>query len=63
MSRAYIPLNPGESGIAAGFGASGGQGAVALSIQHYTKDNVYFNMAASFDTENVQVGGGVGFKF
>jgi autotransporter adhesin len=63
MSRAIMSLNPGESGIAAGFGESGGQGAVALSFQHNTKDNIQFNIGASFDTSNVQVGGGVGIKF
>jgi autotransporter adhesin len=63
MSRAIMSLNPGESGIAAGFGESGGQGAVALSFQHNTKDNIQFNIGASFDTSNVQVGGGIGIKF
>ncbi|MFA5323180.1 MAG: YadA-like family protein [Smithella sp.] len=63
MSRAIMSLNPGESGISAGFGESGGQGAVAMSFQHSTKDNIQFNIGASFDTQNVQVGGGIGIKF
>ena len=63
MSRAIMSLNPGESGLSAGFGQSGSQGAVALSFQHNTKENIQFNFGASFDTQNVQVGGGIGIKF
>ena len=63
LSRAILSLNPGESGIAAGFGESSGQCAVALSFQHNSKNNIQFNIGASFDTSNVQVGSGIGLKF
>jgi len=63
MSRALMPLNAGESGFAAGFGESGGESAVAISFQHCTKNNIFLNIGASFNTYDVQVGGGIGIKF
>jgi len=64
LSRASIPLNPGESGIALGLGSSRGQGAVALAFQHSTTRNVYFNVGVSITSgSTVQAGGGIEFKF
>ena len=64
LSRAYIPLNPGESGMAVGVGTSNGQTAVAVSLQYYTKKNIHVNIGTSVSSgSRVQAGGGIGFKF
>ncbi|MEA5114353.1 MAG: YadA-like family protein [Geobacteraceae bacterium] len=63
MSRAMVPLSPGESGIAMGFGTSSGQTAVAVSLQHFTSNNIHLNLASSYTSGNIQVGGGIGYKF
>jgi autotransporter adhesin len=63
MSRAFLPLNAGESGVAVGFGVSGSQGAIALSLQHQTTERIHFNVGASFSESGVQAGGGLGIKF
>jgi autotransporter adhesin len=63
MSRALIPLNPGETGVAVGVGTSRGEGAVAVSLQHYVAKRVHLNIGASFSGSDVQAGGGIGIKF
>ncbi|MEW6077934.1 MAG: YadA-like family protein, partial [Thermodesulfobacteriota bacterium] len=63
MSRAFLPLAPGESGVAMGFGNSHGKNAVALSVQHYTTRNIHLNLGTSMAGGNVQTGGGIGLKF
>lgn len=63
MSRALMPLNPGESALGFGLGSSGGEAAAALSMQYYTKVGIHINAGASFSGSDVQVGGGVGIKF
>jgi autotransporter adhesin len=63
MSRASIPLNAGESGIAMGVGTSRGQSAIAFSLQHTTMKNIHLNVGVSMSGGMVQTGTGIGFKF
>jgi autotransporter adhesin len=63
MSRALMPLAPGESGLGAGVGASGGEAAIAISLQYFIKERVHVNVGASFSESGIQTGGGIGIKF
>lgn len=64
LARASLPLNPGESGIAVGYGTSGGQNSMAISVHHATTRNLYLNAGISRSSGGgTQAGAGVGFKF